>query len=123
MKTILHALHIHAQPSAAYAALTTAEGLAGWWSSRVTVEPGAKGLIRFTFAGDFNPVMRQDATSPGREVRWTCVDGHANWQDNTFSFLIEPRKGECVLRLAWPESLQKRRALVNNTRELSHWIE
>jgi hypothetical protein len=41
--------------------------------------------------------MRQDAASPDREVRWTCVDGHANWQDNTFSFRIEPRKGECVL--------------------------
>jgi Activator of Hsp90 ATPase homolog 1-like protein len=97
MKTILHALHIHAQPSAPYAALTTAEGLAGWWSTRVSVEPGEKGLIRFTFAGDFNPVMRQDRAAKDREVRWTCVDGHANWQDNTFSFRIEPRKSECVL--------------------------
>jgi uncharacterized protein YndB with AHSA1/START domain len=30
MKTILHAVHIHAAPSKVYDALTTAEGVAGW---------------------------------------------------------------------------------------------
>jgi len=97
MKTILHALHIHAQPSSVYGALTTAEGLAGWWSTRVRTEPGTERLIHFTFAGDFNPVMRQDRATKDREVRWTCVDGHANWRDNTFTFRMEPRKEECVL--------------------------
>jgi hypothetical protein len=25
------------------------------------------------------------------------VEGHANWQDNTFSFVLEERKGETLM--------------------------
>ena len=45
MKKILHFVHIHAPVAEVYRALTTAEGLAGWWSTRVTVEPGVGGLV------------------------------------------------------------------------------
>ncbi len=97
MKTILHAVHIHASPHAVYEALTTAPGLAGWWTSDVEVEPGEGGTIQFRFHGDFHPQMRQTALEPDRRVRWTCVGGHPNWQNNTFAFTCEPRGGETML--------------------------
>ncbi len=40
---------------------------------------------------------RQDALEPARLVRWTCVDGHPNWQDNTFSFALKEKAGETQL--------------------------
>src|SRR5262249_53144545 len=97
MRQIIHAVHIHAGPPAVYRALTTAEGLRGWWSDTVDVEEGLNGVIRFTFAGDFHPQMKQIALAPDREVRWQCIAGHANWQDNTFRFSLEPRGGETLL--------------------------
>src|SRR5580704_6978107 len=58
MKTIHHVLDIDADTARAWAALTQADGLAGWWSTKLDTDRAAVGtLIRFTFAGDFNPVM------------------------------------------------------------------
>ena len=34
---------------------------------------------------------------PHRLVRWSCVAGHPNWQNNTFSFTLEERKDETLL--------------------------
>ena len=94
MKTIIHAVHIHAAPRQVYDALTTAEGLSQWWTTQVAVETGPGGIIRFTFHGDFHPHMQQIALEPHRLVRWSCVAGHPNWQNNTFSFTLEDRQGE-----------------------------
>ena len=46
MKTILHTVHIHAAPRQVYEALTTADALSKWWTTKVTVEEGTGGLIR-----------------------------------------------------------------------------
>lgn len=100
MKKIIHAVHIHAAPSAVYTALTTEDGLAAWWSKVVTVEPGVGGAVRFTFAGNFNPVMQQQSLEQDRLVEWTCVAGHDNWQENNFAFALEERNGETLLMFA-----------------------
>ncbi len=99
MKTIIHAVHIHAAPPQVYDALTTADGLSKWWTTKVAVEQGTSGVIRFSFHGDFlHQQMRQTFLEPNRLIRWTCVAGHPNWQDNTFAFTLEERKGETLLR-------------------------
>jgi uncharacterized protein YndB with AHSA1/START domain len=98
MKTILHAVHVHASTSVVYGALTTERGIAGWWSTRVSLDPGEGGVIRFTFGGDFNPHMQQTRLESGRRVEWRCVGGHDNWRDNTFVFALEDRKGETMLK-------------------------
>ena len=98
MKTIIHAVHIHAAPRQVYDALTTSEGLCQWWTTQVAVDTGPGGIIRFTFHGDFHPHMQQTALEPYRLVRWSCVAGHPNWQHNTFSFTLEDRQGETSLQ-------------------------
>lgn len=98
MKTIIHVVHIHASPLQVYEALTSAEGLSKWWTTQVAVEPYVGGVIQFTFHGDFHPQMQQRVLEPHRLVRWICIGGHANWQDNTFVFTLEDRKGETLLK-------------------------
>lgn len=98
MKKIIHSVLIHAAPPKVYQALTTEEGLSGWWTTKVAVESGVGGMVRFTFHGDFHPHMKQTELEQNRRVRWTCVDGHGNWQDNHFSFHLDDRDGETMLR-------------------------
>jgi uncharacterized protein YndB with AHSA1/START domain len=97
VKKIVHSVHVHSAPSKVYKALTTHEGLSGWWTTRVGIEPGVGGLVRFTFDGDFHPHMKQTGLEQDRRVLWTCVDGHGNWQDNKFSFTLDDRDGETML--------------------------
>ncbi len=98
MKTILHTVHIHAPPTAVYEALTTQGGVTGWWTTKATVGEGEGGIIRFTFHGDFHPQMLQTHLEPARLVRWKCVGGHANWQDNTFAFALRADGEETSLQ-------------------------
>jgi hypothetical protein len=87
VKTIHHVLDIDTGTTAAWAALTTDAGLAGWWSPKVSVaETDAGTQVRFVFGGDFNPVMQVAGAEEGRRLAWQCTGGHANWQDNTFTF-------------------------------------
>jgi len=97
MKQIIHAVHIHATPAAVFEALTTGKGLRGWWTTKVDAEEREGGVIRFTFGGDFNPQMEQISIEKDHAVRWRCVGGHANWQDNTFTFSLAERNGETML--------------------------
>jgi hypothetical protein len=41
--------------------------------------------------------MKQTRLETDRRIEWLCVSGHANWQDNTFTFGLEERKGETLL--------------------------
>ena len=100
MKKIIHFLRIHAEPEKVYRSLTTEVGLAGWWSTSVNVEQGVGGVINFRFAGDFNPNMKVTALDSNRRVEWKCAGGHANWQDNTFSFGLREVNAETDLMFA-----------------------
>jgi hypothetical protein len=89
MKTILHAFDITAERAAVFDALTTLDGLAGWWTTSVGGAAGQGGVIDFTFGGDFNPLMRVGDVGDGG-VSWRCVGGHQPWSDNLFRFELGP---------------------------------
>jgi len=94
MKTIHHVFEIDAAPDKVWDALTTELGLASWWSTTVSAprrEIGAS--VRFTFRGDFNPVMQIGTLREQQQLDWTCVDGHRKWADNTFRFQLEAIEG------------------------------
>lgn len=58
MKEIIHTLHGHASPADVYRALTTGEGVTGWWTPEASlVEEREGGVVDFTFHGDFHPRM------------------------------------------------------------------
>ncbi len=97
MKKIIHVVHIHATPKEVYEAITTQKGLSGWWTTQVEAAEHEGGLIDFTFHGDFHPNMKQTTLDPNKLVEWQCVDGHANWRNNTFSFTLSDEDGETQL--------------------------
>jgi hypothetical protein len=64
--------------------------MASWWSTKVDAPDASVGtLVRWTFAGDFNPVMEILEVEESQNLVWRCADGHVPWQDSTFRFQIE----------------------------------
>ena len=79
MVDILHRVGIKAPVAAVYAALTTTDGLAGWWTTDTQGDGDTLGgELRFRFtAGGFDMKVRQ--LDPGKRVLWEVVDGPEEW--------------------------------------------
>jgi len=79
MVDILHRIGIEGStPEQVYEALTTIDGLSGWWTERTTgaTEPG--GVIAFRFKDDgFD--MNVAELEPGHRVLWEVVGGPEEW--------------------------------------------
>jgi uncharacterized protein YndB with AHSA1/START domain len=90
MKTIHHLVVIDASSvHTVWAALTREDRMAGWWSTKVDAPDASAGtLVRWTFAGDFNPVMEIVESNEPASLVWRCASGHEPWQDSTFRFEI-----------------------------------
>lgn len=79
MAAIVHRVGIEgATPEQVYDALTTLDGLAGWWTEDTTGDTRLGGEIAFRFPpGGFD--MTVTGLEPGRAVRWEVADGPAEW--------------------------------------------
>lgn len=72
-------------------ALTTPDGLAGWWTPIVSGDPSTGGEIRFGFAGlDEEIVMRVDEAKHPSTVIWSCLThtGHPEWEGTRILFQL-----------------------------------
>jgi len=79
MVDILQRVGIKSAVDDVYKALTTVEGLAGWWTNNTQGE-GDKvgGVLQFRFgAGGFD--MKVLELDPARRVLWQVVDGPEEW--------------------------------------------
>ena len=77
---ILHRVGVKTPtPEKVYDALTTVEGLSGWWTDDTKGDSGPGGVIAFRFppVGGFD--MEVTELVPGERVRWRVVDGPPEW--------------------------------------------
>jgi uncharacterized protein YndB with AHSA1/START domain len=86
MPDILHRVGIKSSPKHAYKALTTIDGLAGWWTSTTRGDPEVGGEIHFQFGdrGFFD--MKVLELDRERRVLWEVVKGPAEWIGTKASF-------------------------------------
>ncbi|GII80625.1 activator of HSP90 ATPase [Sphaerisporangium rufum] len=79
MVDILHRVAMKVPAAEVYRALTTTEGLAGWWTTDTQADgDGVGGVLRFRFqAGGFD--MKVLEQHPGKRVLWEVVEGPAEW--------------------------------------------
>lgn len=86
MPEIQHRVGIHAPIELVHARFATLDGLADFWTTKVTGDPTTGGKLSFTFAGDDpSAVMEVLSVSP-RRVVWRCVDGPDQWVGTEFTF-------------------------------------
>jgi uncharacterized protein YndB with AHSA1/START domain len=109
MPDILHKIGVTmSSPDAIYQALTTIDGLSGWWTTDTRGQTDAGGVIQFRFGnGGFD--MKVTELAPGRRVAWQVIDGPPEWLGTTISFDIEQRGDWTILlfrHAGWKEPVE-----------------
>lgn len=110
MADILHRVGIQgAAPEAVYEALTTVDGLAGWWTTDTTGTGQAGGRLEFRFppAGGFD--MEVLETRPAEQVTWRVAEGPEEWIGTTIDWQLR-RDGDYTIVLfahrGWKEPVE-----------------
>ncbi len=109
MVDILHKVGIKSSsPDAAYKALTTLEGLSGWWTNDTRGDGKVGGVIQFRFGAGGIDMKVLELDPPGR-VLWQVVDGPAEWIGTKVSFDLR-QEGDWTIFLfkhqGWKEPVE-----------------
>lgn len=96
-KTICHRLRIDAPVETVYKALTTQEGLSGWWTPDTIAKPEVGSILRFGFGPDYHKEIRVEELRPYSRVKWVCLKATEEWVGTTFTFELEPHPKGSVL--------------------------
>ena len=68
----MQSIDIETTPGRLYEAITTQQGLAGWWTPQVKAEPTVGALNEFRFEGT-TLTFRVEELEPARHVAWSSV--------------------------------------------------
>jgi len=97
LKSIYHRLLIEAPAEKIYEALTTQEGLAGWWTPETIAEPEVGSISRFSFGPDYFKEMRVETLQPYSKVKWLCLKAFEDWIGTKLTFELRPHARGTVL--------------------------
>ena len=97
METIYHHVSIRTKDiEKVYQALTTQEGLSGWWTKHTSAKPEEGSIATFRFSPDYEKHMRIDKLVPNKQVIWTCIKGDKEWLDTRLTFDLK-QEGDFVI--------------------------
>jgi uncharacterized protein YndB with AHSA1/START domain len=91
MPDILHRVGVKSSAKATYAALSTKEGLAGWWTVDTAGDFNVGGVIRFRFGDRGGFDMKVLELEPSKRVLWQVVSGPEEWIDTKVSFDLQQK--------------------------------
>ncbi|HEX2101750.1 MAG TPA: SRPBCC domain-containing protein [Candidatus Synoicihabitans sp.] len=103
MADIIHRIGIKASPAEVYAAVSTVEGIASWWTEETSGESGPEGSIQVRFR---NPAGKQighmtfslSKRDPAQAVHWRFAAGPAEWVGTDATFDLS-RDGDTTIVL------------------------
>ena len=91
-----------------YRALTTREGLSGWWTEDVQGDSKVGGVLQFRFgAGGFD--MKVLELQPAKRVLWQVVAGPEEWIGTKVSFDLKQTGDWCIVlfkQQGWKEPVE-----------------
>ncbi len=113
MVDIIHGIGIKASPTKVYNALSTVDGIAGWWTRETTGNSRIGGVITVRFLDHEVEKGRADLEvvelDPGKAVRWRVKDGPEEWIGTDVTFALS-QEGEHTLLLFghrnWREAVE-----------------
>lgn len=114
MIDIVHRVGIKVPIANVYGALTSLEGLAGWWTEEVQGDCGLGGKIEFTFrtpTGEVKGkmVMEVQELNAPSQVRWRCLEGPAEWIGTDITYRLSEKDGQTIVLFGhrnWREEVE-----------------
>lgn len=92
MATHSHRILINAPKSEVFDAITTAEGLQGWYTPTTEGSAGHGGKIKLHFKSKDGPFhWKIEVTKLGSTVRWECLEGPGSAAGTTATFRLDER--------------------------------
>ncbi len=106
---ILHKVGVaDASAGDVYDALTTLDGLSGWWATDTSGDPSVGGVLQFRFeAGGID--MEVVELEPDRSVRWRVADGPEEWLGTSVRWDLRQDDGWATVLFAhegWREPVE-----------------
>jgi uncharacterized protein YndB with AHSA1/START domain len=113
MVDILHRVGIKSSIDQVYEALTTCEGLAGWWTVNTQGESKVGGVLQFRFSADGREIggfdMKVLELHPASRVLWEVVGGPAEWIGTKISFELKQENDYSIVLFkhqGWKEPVE-----------------
>lgn len=103
MPDIMHLVRVRASPKRVYQALTTAEGIRGWWTRDAHLDSriGGAGEFRFSYKGAFTTTVRIQELKPPTRVVWnTIASFRSEWISTTITFDLRTEGDDTVVSFA-----------------------
>ena len=108
MVDILHRIGVTSSPEEVYTALTTVDGLSGWWTEDTDGNGDAGGLLQFRFEpGGFD--MKVLDLQPAKRVLWEVVDGPEEWIGTHVDWMLNQADDYTMVRFkheGWKEPVE-----------------
>ncbi len=108
MHSLDHEITIDAPADLVFTALSTAEGLRGWFTKRITGSGGVGDVWSLEFEGRPGFEWRVEASQPTRVVVWECLSGPGDSAGTTVLYRLQQLPdGRTRLHLShqgWPHT-------------------
>jgi len=113
MADILHKVGIKSSQDKVYQALTTREGLAGWWTTRTQGDGRVGGVLQFHFSADGVDIgsfeIKVLELQPSTQVQWQVVGGPQEWIGTKISWELRQEDDFCTVLFkhqGWKEPVE-----------------
>jgi uncharacterized protein YndB with AHSA1/START domain len=109
MVDIVHRIGTTTTPDRVYDALTTTDGLAGWWTTDTTGDATPGGTIAFRFGASGGFDMKVLDQRANQRVEWEVTDGPAEWIGTHVTFDLAEDDGYTIVLFkheGWREQVE-----------------
>lgn len=90
MADIVQELTIAVAPEQVFQALTTSEGITGWWSNHVTTEPKVGSITEVSFENGGVFHLEVIDLEVGKKVHWRVRLSPHDWEGSTITWDLTP---------------------------------
>ena len=101
-----HRIRVHASPDRVFQALSTKDGLEGWFTAQVDGDVGEGRDVRMHFKGKESFGWHLAKMRPDH-VHWNCTEGPGSAKGTTVDYLLKKEGQDTVIECdhdGWPEA-------------------
>jgi uncharacterized protein YndB with AHSA1/START domain len=97
MLSVIHTLHIAKSSDEVYQALTTIDGLSGWWTTDTIGSTALADSIYFTFGSYATFEFQVALLDPGKLVSWKFIGGNPDWDNTHVTLILTENEGKTMV--------------------------